>query len=170
MFSSFLCLRKEWEFYTLAVNLSVLLHCSHWEMCGCELNFLRAFKIQKSSDLNRSVLRTDVHGKRTILFYFFNAVYIWCTSEYLCIWIYITCPISGQADKNIRLVLCVPSSWDIEATSERVCLALQCHLLVQSSWNWEKVLCYFISLKLAGHLPLEHWLVQPLEKLIWKGL
>lgn len=77
MFSSFLCLRKEWEFYTLAVNLSVLLHCSHWEMCGCELNFLRAFKIQKSSDLNRSVLRTDVHGKSTIFFlkmqYIFDA-------------------------------------------------------------------------------------------------
>lgn len=168
MFSSFLCLRKEWEFYTLAVNLSVLLHCSHWEMCGCELNFLRAFKIQKSSDLNRSVLRTDVHGKRTILFYFFNAVYIWCTSEYL----------------NLYHVSHFWSNWQ-EYTSCIVCaqllrywshfrksmpLALQCHLLVQSSWNWEKALCYFISLKLAGHLPLEHWLVQPLEKLIWAGL
>lgn len=63
MFSSFLCLRKEWEFYALAVKLSVLPHCSHWEMCGFGVNFLQAFQVQGSWDLNWSILMADTHEK-----------------------------------------------------------------------------------------------------------
>lgn len=63
MFSSFLCLRKEWEFYALAVKLSVLPYCSHGEMCACGANFLQAFQVQRSWDLSWSVLMADAHEK-----------------------------------------------------------------------------------------------------------
>lgn len=138
MFSSFLCLRKEWEFYALAVKLSVLPHCSHWDMCGCGLNFLQTSKVQRSWSLNWSVLRADAHEKGKIKKSKIGT-YIWVQIR---VFIYLTCYQTTNFwslwQEQMSCIACVELLRYWSHLRKSTPMALQPHLLVQSPWNQEK--------------------------------